>query len=108
MLGELSGGRHEVLTGVALWVEGQDVVTLCERTVVNFARLTEEEIAAYVETGEPMDKSGGYGIQSKGALLVESIEGDYFNVVGFPLAAFSRLLAGELDRLRMPASETKS
>ena len=63
-----------------------------EKTDVTFWPLTEREIRAYVKTGEPMDKAGAYGIQGKGALLVERICGDYFNVVGLPLSKTVRLL----------------
>lgn len=87
MLRRLSGKWHQVMTAVALvdasgkrspWVA-------VEKTGVKFRELTEAEIAAYVATGESMDKAGAYGIQGYGALLVEQIEGCYFNVVGLPL-----------------------
>lgn len=84
-LGRLSGCTHEVVTGLALAAQGRET-TAHETTRVTFARLTDAEIAAYVATGSPLDKAGSYGIQDDlGALLVERIEGDYFNVVGLPL-----------------------
>ena len=88
MLRALSGRAHEVFTGVCL----HDAATGCEmveevKTAVRFRELTDKEIWDYIHTGEPMDKAGAYGIQGKGSLLVERMEGDYFNVVGLPLTA---------------------
>ncbi|MGI6647720.1 MAG: Maf family protein [Bacillota bacterium] len=93
MLSRLSGQQHQVLTGVAL-VDSQSGQALSEveSTLVQFRTLTLEEITAYVKTGEPLDKAGAYGIQEKGAILVERIEGCYFNVVGLPLARLVRML----------------
>ncbi len=87
MLRFLSGRIHEVVTGVVLRQESrklvrEDAVT----TRVKFRNLSEEEIASYTATNEPFDKAGAYGIQGFGALLVESIQGCYFNVVGLPLS----------------------
>ena len=103
MLKELSGRTHEVFTGVTVLRETggdrvRDAVTFSAGTRVTFYPLTEEEIRDYVASGEPMDKAGAYGIQGLGARLVERIEGDYNNVVGFPLAHFLRILMdmGEL------------
>eukprot|EP00927_Polykrikos_kofoidii_P058450 TRINITY_DN52981_c0_g1_i1.p1 TRINITY_DN52981_c0_g1~~TRINITY_DN52981_c0_g1_i1.p1 ORF type:complete len:252 (+),score=49.34 TRINITY_DN52981_c0_g1_i1:40-756(+) len=94
MLSRLSGRSHEVITGVAFGFGGSDDTTaFFETTTVRFRELSAAEIEAYVATGEPMDKAGAYGIQAKGALLASSIDGDYFNVVGFPLATFSEQLA---------------
>ncbi len=92
MLTALSGRRHEVYTGVTVT---KDNVTLTEHeiTKVTFRTLSREEISHYVDTGEPMDKAGGYGIQKFGALLVEGIEGDYFNVMGLPVCRLGRMLA---------------
>ena len=92
MLRELSGRTHEVFTGVTL-LSGSWIRTFSVCTRVFFYPLTDVEILDYVATGEPMDKAGAYGIQGLGARLVEKIEGDYNNVVGFPLAAFLRILA---------------
>ncbi len=66
--------------------------THCEKTLVRFRALTEAEIAAYVATGEPMDKAGAYGIQGRGAMLVEAIHGDYFTVMGLPVCALAAAL----------------
>ncbi|KKM09008.1 hypothetical protein SY88_21470 [Clostridiales bacterium PH28_bin88] len=95
MLRELSGKPHQVLTGIAVVKAGSNVYrTDCEVTRVYFRRLEEREIEAYVESGEPMDKAGAYGIQGLGAVLVERIEGCYFNVVGLPLARLTQVLRG--------------
>ncbi len=85
MLRRLSGRVHQVYTGVCLR-RGKTAVCFHECTLVRFKVLTEEEIAAYVATGEPMDKAGAYGVQGRGCVLVEGIEGDYFNVVGLPVS----------------------
>ena len=96
MLRFLSGRSHEVLTGVTiLWrkpdgTEGQTSFT--SETKVIFYELSDEEIRAYISTGEPMDKAGAYGIQDDGALLIRGIEGDYYTVVGFPIGEINRRL----------------
>lgn len=97
MLESLSGRKHEVYTGVCIAFAGE---THCffERTSVNFCELDGEQIKAYVATGEPMDKAGAYGIQGKGCVLVEGIEGDYFNVVGFPVSRFCREYKKTVDK----------
>ncbi len=84
MLKELSGKTHLVYTGFAL-ARGGRMETGYEETAVHFRTLTEEEIAAYVATEEPMDKAGAYGIQGRGALFITGIQGDYFTVMGLPL-----------------------
>jgi MAF protein len=93
LLETLSGRTHVVITGVGLCEAGtgRRLVDSAE-TRVTFRRLARDEIERYVATGEPMDKAGAYGIQSKGALLVEGIVGDYFNVVGLPLVLLDRML----------------
>lgn len=91
MLRRLSGREHEVYTGVTV-MRGGDIRCSVERTLVRFRPLTPGEIAAYVATGEPMDKAGAYGVQGKGALLVERLEGDFFNVMGLPVLRLSRML----------------
>ena len=91
MLRELSGRVHEVYTGVTVISGGEERVE-CERTAVRFRPLGEDEIAAYVATGEPMDKAGAYGAQGRGALLVERLDGDFFNVMGLPVLRLSRML----------------
>ena len=92
MLQSLSGREHTVYTGVTV-CRGEQMLTEHEATLVRFRPLTGDEIAAYIATGEPMDKAGSYGIQGRGALLVEGISGDYFNVVGLPLCRLGRMLA---------------
>ena len=80
----LSGKTHTVCTGFTLCTK-ETCVSECVSTKVTFRELSEKEILHYVESGEPMDKAGAYGIQGKGAVFVEGIEGDYFNVVGLPV-----------------------
>lgn len=92
MLRALSGQTHRVVTGVA-FVSGGKTRSFSETTYVRFFSLTEAEIAAYADSDEPYDKAGAYGIQGQGALLVESISGDYSNVVGLPVARLRRLLS---------------
>ena len=93
MLHELSGDSHAVYTGVTVKdLKSGQMVTFHEMTEVVFYELSEEEINAYVKTGEPMDKAGAYGIQGKGAYLVKGIRGDYLNVVGLPFAKLMRVL----------------
>ena len=89
MLKSLSGTTHKVITGCALLLNG-NYRTFSVITEVEFYPLTENEIEEYIASDEPYDKAGGYGIQSKGALLVKGIKGDYFNVVGFPIAELKR------------------
>lgn len=91
MLSALSGREHTVYTGVTVCRGGQ-ILTQHEATAVRFRPLTAQEIDAYIATGEPMDKAGSYGIQGRGALLVEGISGDYFNVVGLPVCRLGRML----------------
>lgn len=92
MLSALSGREHTVYTGVAV-KRGETLLVEHEATQVRFRPLTEREIDLYIKTGEPMDKAGSYGIQGYGALLVEGIRGDYFNVVGLPICRLGRMLA---------------
>jgi septum formation protein len=93
MLRLLSGRTHQVITGVAL-VTATSTQVAAESTAVTFLPLTGDNIAAYIATGEPMDKAGAYAIQGRAARWIPRIEGDYFNVVGLPLALVSSLLAG--------------
>lgn len=87
MLERLSGGKHQVITGVCLIdTTGYKELLDSETTTVHFRELLEPEISRYVDSGEPFDKAGGYGIQGLGALLVSGVEGCYYNVVGLPLA----------------------
>ncbi len=92
MLTLLQGKTHSVYTGVCIAETAGNVKTFYAKTDVCFYPLSAEEIDAYIESGEPMDKAGAYGIQEKGALLVEKINGDYFNVVGLPVALLARQL----------------
>lgn len=96
MLNLLSGHWHEVYTGIC--IKSEDV-TVCEyeMTRVKFRTLQKDEIERYIKTKEPMDKAGAYGIQQKGSVLVEKIEGDYFNVVGLPLCHLGNLLKKHFD-----------
>src|ERR1039458_8202151 len=87
----LSGRTHRVITGVAL-VTAERTQVASEVTAVKFLTLSEEEIVSYIATGEPMDKAGAYGIQGRAARWIPRIEGDYFNVVGLPIALVSTLL----------------
>jgi septum formation protein len=97
MLHLLSGRTHRVITGVALaTAEGTEVAA--EATAVRFLTLPEDEIAAYVATGEPMDKAGAYAIQGRAAKWIPRIEGCYFNVVGLPLALVTAMLEGWIQR----------
>lgn len=92
MLTLLSGKTHTVITAVAIAQNGAVTNVFAEETKVEFFPLTDEEIAAYIATGEPMDKAGAYGIQDKGALLVKGIAGDYYNVMGLPVGRLYREL----------------
>lgn len=85
MLRLLSGRTHDVLTGVCL-LEASECLTFVERTLVRFKKLSDQEVQAYVDSGEPLDKAGGYGIQGLASKFIERIEGCYFNVVGLPIA----------------------
>ncbi len=91
MLRLLSGRTHRVITGVAV-VTARRVEVAAEVTGVRFRTLSDEEIAAYVATGEPMDKAGAYGIQGRAARWIPRVEGCYFNVVGLPLALVTTML----------------
>lgn len=93
MLKKLSGNTHSVFTGFTV------IDTVNKRTITNhvetrirFKNLSEEEISGYVETGEPMDKAGAYGVQDRGALFVEYIEGDYSSVMGLPILKIFEIL----------------
>jgi len=91
MLRLLSGRTHRVITGVAV-VTAESTEVAAEVTAVRFLTLSDEEIAAYIVTGEPMDKAGAYAIQGRAARWIPRIEGDYFNVVGLPIALVSTML----------------
>ncbi len=89
MISLLSGKVHQVYTGVTLSMNGKSV-TFSEKTDVEFYELSKEEIEEYINTPEPYDKAGAYGIQGKAGLLVKGITGDYYNVVGLPVARLKR------------------
>ena len=114
MLRKLCGSRHRVLTGVCLRVldshnsdNSSDLRLEHEETHVHFAPRSDDWIARYVATGEPMDKAGAYAAQGLGSLLIERIEGDFFNVVGLPLFRLSEMLGSlgvEIEGFWKPAS----
>lgn len=91
MLTMLSGERHTVCTGVTVR-RGTKISTRAQKTDMYFRPATEKELRAYIRTGEPMDKAGAYGVQGKGALLVERIDGDFFNVMGLPVGLLADML----------------
>jgi len=91
MLRQLSGRQHTVITAVAV-TRGKKLRSAVEEVRVKFRKLRDDEIDAYIATGEPLDKAGAYGIQGYGATIVECVEGDYFAVMGLPLARLVGLL----------------
>ena len=91
MLMALQGRHHTVCTGVTVR-QGQRILTRSAATDVYFRQATQQELLAYIRGGEPMDKAGSYGVQGQGALLVERIDGDFFNVMGLPVLLLSRML----------------
>jgi len=91
MLKKLSGNTHSVFTGVSIITPEQEI-QFYEKTDVVFWELSQEEMDAYISSGEPFDKAGGYGIQGFGSYLVREIKGDYFSVVGLPVARTVREL----------------
>ena len=92
MLRMLSGATHTVVTGVCIIAPDGQSLSFREETQVSFFPLTDADIDAYIATGEPMDKAGAYGIQGDGCMLVDRISGDYYNVVGLPVARLGRML----------------
>lgn len=96
MLESLSGRTHNVMTGICIF-RMSDGFSVCDavKTDVVFKKLSESLIERYIASKEPMDKAGSYGIQGKGAVLVERIDGDYFNVVGLPVSRLSDILRDE-------------
>lgn len=91
MLTALQGRSHTVCTGVTV-MQGDHIITQSEPTRICFRKASESELRGYIATGDPMDKAGAYGVQSLGALLVERIDGDFFNVMGLPVLRLSRML----------------
>ena len=99
MLTALAGRRHTVCTGVTVR-RGNVILTRAQSTDVYFRPATERELRAYIRTGEPMDKAGAYGVQGKGSLLVQRIDGDFFNVMGLPVEMLAEMLKTfEIDLL---------
>lgn len=102
ILKKLSGKMHLVFSGIAILQKEKGQIKTaadCEVTKVYFRKLSDKEIEVYVKSGEPLDKAGGYGIQEKGAILIERIEGDFYNVVGLPVAKLLELAKQEKIRL---------
>ena len=95
-LKKLSGKWHTVITGFALLI-GERLISGFEETRVKFKKLTLPEIDWYISTGEPLDKAGAYGIQGKGALFIETIDGDFFNVMGLPIGRIYDILELEIE-----------
>jgi septum formation protein len=92
-LRKLSGREHVVLTGLCVFDEKKDEAEVqCETSKVFFRKLSDEEINFYISTGEPLDKAGSYGIQGRGALFVNRVEGCYYNIVGLPLTRLYLML----------------
>ena len=91
MLTALSGRDHQVMTGVTV-VRGSRILTHTEVTDIHFRPLSQGEILRYVDTGEPMDKAGSYGIQGGAALFAEKLQGDYYNVMGLPVCRLWQML----------------
>lgn len=102
MLRALSGKAHTVITGCAIIQNGR-MTTFADHTRVEFYPLSDREILDYIATGEPFDKAGAYGIQGKGSVLVKCIEGDFFNVMGLPVARLKR----EMERAGALPQETQ-
>jgi septum formation protein len=107
MLRRLSGRSHVVMTAVAVQWRGVELSAV-EEVGVTFHPLTDEEIAAYIATREPMDKAGAYGIQGYGATIVERVDGDYFAVMGLPLQRLVRLMERLELRYRFGAVEAST
>ena len=105
MLRQLAGGTHSVITGVAV-VSRAGIEVASELTYVTMTTLSEVDIEAYINTGEPMDKAGAYAIQGYAAAWIPRIHGCYFNVVGLPLALVSSMLEGAEKRLQKEAAAT--
>ena len=91
MLRELSGDTHSVFTGIAV-IKNDRELCRAEETKVSFRPLREDEISAYIDSGEPMDKAGAYGAQGLASIFVQGIEGDFFNVMGLPVCLLDSML----------------
>lgn len=101
MIQGIQGKAHQVYTGVCIIIKdakkGNKQILFAEKTMVQVAEMTKEEIWAYISTKEPMDKAGGYGIQGTFAKYILGIEGDYYNVVGLPIAKIYEVLRKEIN-----------
>lgn len=98
ILTELSGNTHYVYTGYSVTdASNMHTASDYEMTEVHFKELTEKEIDEYIASGAPFDKAGGYGIQGRAGLFVDSIKGDFFNVVGLPLCGLNKLMIKEFN-----------
>jgi septum formation protein len=104
MLTALQGRCHTVCTGVTVR-QGDRAVSDVQSTQVFFRSASRDELLAYIAGGEPMDKAGAYGVQGQGALLVERIDGDFFNVMGLPVVLLQRMLAQFGIHLLPPVQE---
>lgn len=91
MLMQLSGKTHKVMTGVCILTDNR-MESFCDTSEVTFYHLTDNEIKKYIATGEPMDKAGAYGIQGQGALLVKHLNGDFYSIMGLPIARINQIL----------------
>lgn len=108
MLSALSGGMHQVHTGIAV-SDGYKMTVESETTKVFFRELSTDEISRYVDSGEPMDKAGAYGIQELGGLFVSAVSGDYFNIVGLPICRLGKILSRDfgIDLLAISAKNKR-
>ncbi|WP_170007816.1 Maf family protein [Bacillus fonticola] len=104
MLRQLSGNTHTVYSGVAIVSARRPPVQFVQATEVTFYELTDAEISTYVRSGEPFDKAGGYGIQGAGLYFVQEICGDFYAVMGLPIAQTARAL----EKLGIPSVLTKT
>ena len=98
MLQLLSGRDHQVMTGCTV-LKGDQAETFTEVTDIHFRELSDKEIRRYVDSGEPMDKAGAYGIQGGAALFCEKMVGDYYNVMGLPVCRLGQVLKAQVPEL---------
>lgn len=99
ILSKLNGSTHTVITAFGITIKNENISQFnYEKTKVTFRKLSHKEIADYIKTKEPFDKAGGYGAQGLGSLLIEKVEGCFFNVVGFPIGKFY-ILANNILKL---------
>lgn len=105
MLAALSGRSHSVYTGVVVAAKGE-ITCFVQESRVSFYPLTQQEMEAYADSEEPYDKAGAYGIQGQGALFVEKIDGDYFNIMGLPVSALYRHLKKRGFSFPIPGNNT--